>query len=249
MKPALSLVLLAALAAQPFTPAQAADAPGIRKVPVQFAKGASSAQVRGAVKGDTTIDYTVSARAGQTLTVSMKSSNTALNFNINPPGTQTAMFNGSSQGSDAKVMLPGDGTYSVRVYLMRSGARRNESGSFTLDVGVSGQALPPLSGAQDARVPGTPFHATAQVPCKVLGAPPDAQCKASVVRRGRDGTATVELLSPNGVLRRVLFVKGQVVASDAVDELKMTRQGDVNKVDIGNGYETYDIPDPLLTGG
>ena len=47
------------------------------------------------------------ARAGQTLSVTMKPSNASNYFNINPPGSDgDAMFIGSSQGAEATVMLP-----------------------------------------------------------------------------------------------------------------------------------------------
>lgn len=229
-------------------PAQAAGDGSPQPRAVQFAKGTSSAQLRGTVKGSGDIAYTVTARAGQTLTVSMKPSNASLYFNINPPGSLVSMFVGNMSGQDAQVMLPSDGTYTVLVYLMRNAARRNESATFTLNVGVTGQPLPALTGAQDARIAGTPFHAAAAVACLPTGAEPGGQCKASVIRRGRDGTATVEIQAANGLLRRVLFVKGQPVASDSAEPVKSARQGDLTRVRIGDG-EQYDIPDALLTGG
>jgi hypothetical protein len=48
----------------------AADA--IESRPLQFAKGTSSATVKGSLKGDNTIDYTLRARAGQTMSVTLK---------------------------------------------------------------------------------------------------------------------------------------------------------------------------------
>jgi len=51
-------------------------------------------------------------------------------------------------------MLPADGDYRVRVYLVRAAARRNESSAYTLTIGVAGKALEALPGAQDALVPG-----------------------------------------------------------------------------------------------
>lgn len=48
----------------------AADAGATQRQAVQFAKGTTSAQVRGAVKGERDVEYTVSAQAGQTLAVS-----------------------------------------------------------------------------------------------------------------------------------------------------------------------------------
>ena len=244
-----SSAALLALAALSHLTAHAAAEAGPHRQAVQFAKGASSAQLRGTIKGDVDVDYTVNARAGQTLAVKLQSSNASLYFNINPPGSaDVSMFIGNLQGAEAKVMLPADGTYVVRVYLMRNAARRNESAAYTLDVAVTGQALAPLSAAKDAPVAGTRFHATAAVPCQTPGADTGASCKAGVIRRGRDGTATVELLGAKGLVRNLLFVKGQPVASDSAQPMTSSRQGDRVTVRFGSD-ERYDVPDALLTGG
>jgi len=226
----------------------AADAAATRQSTVQFAKGKSDAQLRGAVKGDSDVEYVLGARAGQTLTVALKAKNGSLNFNIKPKGAQEAMFMGSTQGASAKVMLPADGSYVIQLYLMRNAARRNESAAYTLDLAVTGQALPALAGTADALVPGTRFHASAAVACQTLGAEAGASCQAGVTRRGRDGTATVELRGANGLIRNVLLVKGQAVASDSAQPMTQSRQGDVTTVRFG-GDERYDLPDALLNGG
>jgi hypothetical protein len=215
---------------------------------VQFAKGKSSAQLRGVIKGDSDAQYAVTARAGQTLAVALKSKKGSLIFNITPKGASEAMFIGSVQGSTTSILLPADGSYVVQVALMRNAARRNESASYTLDLAITGQALPPLPAAQDALVQGRPFHASATVPCQTLGAEAGAHCQAGVTRRGRDGTATVELRGANGGVRHVLFVKGQAVASDSAQPMTSSRQGDLITVRFG-GDERYDLPDALLTGG
>jgi hypothetical protein len=67
----------------------------------------------------------------------------------------------------------------------------------------------------------------------------------------------VELAGGNNLKRRILFVKGQAVASDAPDlsgagggsaRVATAREGDRNVVKVGDD-ERYEIPDPLLTGG
>ena len=240
-----ALILIATYAP---LPAHAADAPGIRSQTVQFAKGATSAQLRGSIKGDAGIDYKIDARAGQTLSVTMKPSNASSYFNINPPGSDLAMFIGSSQGVEAAVVLPTDGTYVVRVYLMRNAARRNETSNYTLTVGVTGKALPPLAASKDALIPGTKFHASAQVACTPPFDPKPQQCEAFVIRRGFDGTATVEVRGPNSMLRRILFVGGAPVASDATEAMAHSRDGDRTIVNFG-ADERYDLPDALIRGG
>jgi hypothetical protein len=217
--------------------------------PVPTARAAASAPWRGVIRADGDVDQAVRAHAGQTLTVKLASSNPSLYFNVLPPGSDNAaMFIGSQQGPEAVLRLPADGRYRIRIYLMRNAARRQEQAAYTLDVAVTGTALAPLPFAQDARVAGTPFHATAQVPCATPGAEAGARCKAGVTRRGRDGTATVELRGARGLVRRVLFVKGEAVASDSAQPLTWSRQGDAVTVRFDTD-ERYELPDALLTGG
>ena len=222
--------------------------PGIRTERVQFAAGASSKEIKGQIKGDETVDYQVRAAAGQALTISLKASNRQHYFNVLPPESEAAMFIGSTSGSDFKAMLPDDGDYTVRVYLMRAAARRNESSTYTMTIGVSGKALAPLPASQDALVPGTRFHASGSVTCVTMLDPKPQSCDASVVRRGRDGTATVDVRGRDGYRRRILFVAGKPVASDSTDALGATRKGDVTIVSFGTD-ERSEIPDALVTGG
>jgi hypothetical protein len=134
------------------------------------------------------------------------------------------------------------------VFLMRPAARRNESSRYTLTVAVSGKPLPPLSAKRDAKVAGTAYHATAQVPCALPYQPDVKACDAGVIRRGSDRTATFEAIGPAGVQRRILFVQGKPVAVDAMDPVTATRQGDMTVVKVGDN-ERYDIPDAFLNGG
>jgi hypothetical protein len=124
-----------------------------------FAKGASSATIKGQLKGDETVDYVLRASAGQTLTVTLKTSHGANYYNVLPPdSTDVAMFIGQF-GGDFKSLLPTDGDYTIRVYLMRSAARRNESSDYTLTISVTGKPLVAVPASQDAVIPGTPYHA------------------------------------------------------------------------------------------
>jgi hypothetical protein len=215
---------------------------------IRFAPGTSAAELKGTVKGYASADYRLVAGTGQTLSVEMKRTNGAQYFNIVSPGSNEAMFIGETTGVQAKVVLPTDGAYLIRTYLMRSAARRNESSRYTMNVAVTGQALAALPASQDAKVAGTRFHATTELSCKPpYGAAP-TRCEAGVVRRGRDGTATVEIRGPNQLLRQILFVKGEPVASNSAQALASRRSGDTTTVEIG-GDERFDVPDALLTGG
>lgn len=216
--------------------------------PPALAAPAAAAPLQGTVKGDADATFTIDAHAGQTLALELVSKNRSLNMNISAPGAQEAMFIGSVQGPKARVLLPADGAYRVKVYLVRSAARRNERADFTLQVALAGQPLAPLPGAQDARVAGSSFHAVAALPCRLPGLAAVATCQASVVRRGRDGTATVVLQHEGQQVRTLLFQQGRPVASDSAQPLSATRQGDLSTVRIGSD-EQVELPDALLTGG
>ncbi len=58
----------------------------IQTKPVQFKKGESAATIKGTLKGDETIDYSLRAKAGQTMSVTFKTSNASAYFNVLPPG-------------------------------------------------------------------------------------------------------------------------------------------------------------------
>jgi hypothetical protein len=216
---------------------------------VQFAKGASASVIKGRISGDQSIDHQLQAGAGQTLSVRLESSNPQNYFNINPPGSDVAMFIGSTSGNTFQGLLPTDGDYTVSVYLMRAAARRDETAAYTLSIGVTGTPLAALPAAADALVPGTTFHASATISCTPAFEPNAQQCEAGVIRRGTDGTATVAIRpGSTAAPRRILFVKGEPVASDSPQPLAFTRAGDETTVTIG-ADERYQIPDALITGG
>jgi hypothetical protein len=225
-----------------------ADA-GIRQEQVQFAKGASSAVIKGRLEGDAMVDYVVRAAAGQTLSVKLQKTNAQNYFNVMPPGsTGSAMFVGDS-GENYTGVLPADGDYTVRVYLMRPAARRGESSNYTLTVGASGRALAPIAASKDALIPGTAYHASAKIKCVPAFETTLRECDAFVVRRGFDGTATIDIPT-SAETRSLLFVKGKPTASNAQanDALTTERKGDVTIVKLGSS-ERYEIPDALLNGG
>ena len=60
--------------------------PDIVKRPVQFAKGKSGTTIKGSLTGDQTLDYTLRAAAGQTMTVKL-SGGSSVYHNVMPPGS------------------------------------------------------------------------------------------------------------------------------------------------------------------
>lgn len=107
-------------------------------VPVSFSKGASSAELKGSFKGYDSIEYTLSAKAGQQMTVSIKGSSNA-NFNVFAPGDQPGQANAlgsGAVGTDWNGALPATGTYKVQVYQMRASARRGEAVPHTISFSI-----------------------------------------------------------------------------------------------------------------
>jgi len=134
---------------------------------------------------------------------------------------------------------------------MRNAARRNEAANYTLTVAITGGAASASSlgaaPAGDAKVRGTPYHATGHVPCSMGSAPPgSAQCDYGVVR-GKPGNAEVHVTPPGGFKRVLTFAVGKVTA-DSGASVKATKSGDLWSVDV-NDYEHYRIPDAVVSGG
>jgi hypothetical protein len=216
--------------------------------PVQVAKGKSSAVIRDRIVGRQTIDYQVQAAAGQRMTVSLKGSNGANYFNLLPPESDgAAMAMGELLDNRFEGMLPDDGVYTIRVFLYRAAARRNEASDFTLSVGVTGTPLKPVSASKDAMLPGTRYHASATTSCEPAYSK-TRQCEVFVVRRGFDGTATVELRWDGTGKRRILFVKGEPKAADASQPMTFIRNERGWAVKFGDD-ERFEIPEPLVFGG
>ena len=219
---------------------------------VQFAKGATSAFIKGRLKGNSDVDYLVRAGAGQTITVSLKRSNLSNYFNVLPPGSKDVAMYARQTGEDFKSVLPTDGDYTIRVYLVRTAARRYESSDYTLTINVTGKALAPVPASKDAVIPGTPFHASAKIVCvpyiEVFREKKPQECEAFVIRRGFDGTATVEIAQGNSTIRRILFVKGEPVSSDSPSAMTFSRKGDRTIVRFDDD-ESYEIPDAFIFAG
>ena len=216
--------------------------------PVRFAKGTSKAVIRGRITGRQYIDYRVRAGAGQTLKASLERSHLASYFNLLPPESDNvAMYVGQIGENRFEGLLPTDGVYTLRVYLMRSAARRGEHSDFTLSLEITGQPLLPVSGKVDAKFPGTPYHARTTVRCEPAYSQA-RECEAWVIRRGFDGTATVELRWDNAGKRRILFVKGKPEASDSSHGMTFKRD-ERGWFIVFDGDERFEVPEPLVFGG
>ncbi|MBL8771179.1 MAG: hypothetical protein JNK30_07330 [Phenylobacterium sp.] len=246
--PRTAIVALAGLA---LAIASAATAQAPRSERVQFARGTSSKTIVGQIRGDATVEYVVGAKAGQTLNVTLKSSNGANYFNIwapgATPGSDAALATSDLSDNRVSRRLPASGDYRVQVYLMRSAARRNELANYTLTIGVTGAAATAALGA-DAKVAGTQYNATAEVGCAIGAGAPLGRCKAGVMRFA-GGEATVEITLPSGGKRHIYFAGGRATSSDAMSgAFEATKDGDLNRIAIG-ATERYEFPDAFVVGG
>ncbi len=179
----------------------------------------------------------------------MKASNRVAYFNLLPPGsTGEAMF--VEGGADRKFegRLPADGIYTVRVYLIRAAARRNEGTIFTLTTAITGQALAPVSAKVDALIPGTPYHAQATIKCDPAYTQ-TRSCEAFVVSRDFEGTATVEIRWDQGRKRHILFVKGKPTVADVPMPMRFTKDDKGNVTVDFDGQDRFEIPEALIVGG
>jgi hypothetical protein len=248
------LGLAVAIAAGP-TPAIADP---IRQERVRFKPGASSATIEGRIKGAEIVDYILGARQGQSMNVSMATDNTANYFNILAPGeTDVAVFNGSMAENQYEGILPATGDYKVRVYLMRSAARRNEVANYRLEmiIGAGEQGVRPddenAASTASARAGRGDFDATGEIPCAQYAGQPMGQCPFGVARGG-GGTATVVVTRPEGPTRALFFINGRFNSADTAQAegypaASATRESDLTVIRVG--AERYEVPDAVIHGG
>jgi gas vesicle protein len=107
----------------------------IEKVRVQFASGANSKTVENSITGRETVDYVLNVKKGQPMNISMATQHAATYFNIMEPGEEyEAIYNASINGNQFEGVAEESGDYTVRVYMMRSAARRGETAEYRLEM-------------------------------------------------------------------------------------------------------------------
>ena len=235
--------------------------PDIVKRPVQFAKGKSDATIKGSITGDQTLDYTLRAAAGQTMTVKL-SGGSSVYHNVLPPGsTGEALFVGSRDGNSSTTALPASGEYTIRVYQMGNAASSGKRSNFTLDVAIAGggaKSAAAQSSSEDdkmveasARASEGKFNATGKIPCAQDKGQPMGQCDFGVARAG-GGTAAVSVTLPDGRKRVIFFKAGKAVGADLSQadgnmSFSATKEADLYMIRAGN--ERYEIPEAAIYGG
>ena len=227
-------------------------ADGIETRPVKFAKGASSATLKGSIHGRQTIDFTLRAKAGQTMSVTLSSPNAGLAFNVLPPGSSDVAIPEAIERQQWTGALPADGEYKIRTYLPRSAARLGETANFTLTIAINGSAAISNGDSAAARRAGEgSFDATGKIPCAQAKGQPMGQCDFGVARAG-GGSATVSVTRPDGRRRAIFFDKGKAVGADLSQAdgnmtFRATKQADLYMIQAGE--ERYEIPEAVVFGG
>jgi len=241
----IAAALIFALAVDP-APARADEKPAVR---IQLPKGATQTTIASSITGYETVDYALGAHAGQTMTAKLETDNLSSYFNVMAPGeTDVAFFIGSRDGNHFTGVLPESGDYTIRVYLMRNAARRDETANYRFEVAVTGDTG---AAAKDALVPGTPFHATGEIRCSHEAGQPLADCRFGVQREG-NGTGRVIVFQPGGERRVIFFEAGTPTraagrSAEGGSEFSAEREQDLYRVRVGD--ERYEIPDAVIHGG
>ncbi len=185
----LRLLALALLCAA--GPLLAGDEPRTERV--QFPAGRQGATLTGHLAGREGVDYLLGAKAGQRMTVTLHTDHTAAYFNVLPPGSEEALFIGSTSGNRFDGTLPETGDYRIRVYLMRSAARRDEQAPYRLAVhiGADRQAQAPADAPDfaDGLAGGPDFwEVTGVPPGDTLNLRADPSPRARVLGEVRNGS-------------------------------------------------------------
>ncbi|MBP5998651.1 MAG: hypothetical protein KA535_11925 [Azonexus sp.] len=217
----------------------------IRSEQVQFDKGRNGATLKGTIKGDEIVDYRLRATAGQILDINLQANNRSAYFNVLPPGDETALFVGSVSGNSFVGALPRDGEYTVRVYLMRNAARRNESAHYTVNFTMASSKA--VSGTAAANPPAI-YDASGKIQCAAGKPTLDQWCDFRVVRHLATGSAQIWIAHSGTPRQRVLHYAGRRFTTDDGAGVSAKRQDDNWLVSVG-GREFYLIPDALIHGG
>ena len=134
MKKAVTAALLAMMMA---ASVQAADK--VTTVPVHFAKGAHSAKVDGTFSGYDTINYTLGAKEGQTMTSPSPAAPmpTSTSSHRAPSRVRPRHWAAATWTQNGKGTLPKSGKYLIQVYQMRATARNGQGPLLSVGIPVT----------------------------------------------------------------------------------------------------------------
>lgn len=247
-------LLLAALGLFALGPAAAAEE--VHRERVHFEHGTSGTTIRDRITGRDSIEYMLGVSAGQVMHVTLEDRRRTLYFNVfapgGVPGRDAALYISDSAGNRAEIRLAASGDHMIQVYQVCAAARRGERSEFTLRISVTGgegHAAASTAPSHDARVAGTPFHATGTLPCARAAGQPMGQCRFGVVRRG-PGSAEVTVFWPDGGSQVITFAGGRPTGfggSDGAARPEIRQEADLFRIAIG--AQRFEIPEAVVSGG
>jgi hypothetical protein len=124
--------LLAALALAAAAPAVFPQS-GERRVPVTLS-GNAVQRFEDTITEFEIVSYVVPLRAGQSLQISLASSNASNCFDIHAPDAPKPIYIGSESGNTHLLHAKVSGEYQVKVFLLRFAARDGQSSQYTLEL-------------------------------------------------------------------------------------------------------------------
>jgi hypothetical protein len=128
-----NILILTCIMASLFTSAFPAQAQS-KAERVRFPRGRSSTVLRGRILGFDTKDYLIGAKAGQTMTLRLSSSNQYAYFVVYSINGRATDMNETTEWSER---LSEAGDYMIRVFMLRAGARRKgAAASYRLNVTI-----------------------------------------------------------------------------------------------------------------
>jgi hypothetical protein len=205
MKPPLHL-FAAMIGLLPLLPAAA----HAREEIVQFAKGSTGATLKGKIKGRESVDYKITAKAGQAMVAELKSDKTSNYFNVLPPGSDEAIFIGSTLGNRFEGTLPKDGEYTIRIYLMGKAMSSGVQADYTLSLNVDAPAKVAPGFDRKLELQGISFHvqsASSESENQILLTPSGLSEVNTAIRTPISGTITeVEVSDMNADGSPEIFV-------------------------------------------
>jgi len=218
----------------------------VHNVEVKLKNDAPLMLQKGNIKGYDTINYHITAKAGQTLKVFMQRSKGAAYFNVLYPQRPYGGFDGSTYGDAFAMLLPKDGIYTVQVYMMRSAARRNEVSNFTMKFSLSGKGE-----AIDLYQEPKKFKASGTVRCGKDKMNMKQECEFRVLRYldARSAALWVKSLDQKSAqpYNYFYFINGMFGSHD-IDFVEVERIDD-NSIIKSKNNEFYTIPDAAVYGG
>lgn len=241
------ILLVLALLLPGFLPAKTAPENIITKQ-ITVIEG-SSVNIRDTIRGYRSTSYRFSAKAGQRLTVTLKTTNGANYLNIYAPGYgpgDEAIHAGDISGNSFDSMLNENGVYTVNVFLMRSAARRNETARYTLSIKLDpGKASATRNGTA-IRWPAN-YDAAGQLRCMNISEQSSTWCEFRVQRR--PGAATIWVVRPDKPhALRIIYFANKAFSTDDTWKVNWKQEGDNWRVSVGKD-ELYIIPDAAIFGG